>query len=64
MPQVALELNFNAETLAAMCRSDEMPRHCPVEYGFICPFYPDNVCPDVTAEDWQAVCLAKENSEN
>ena len=63
MPKVALKLNFSPDVLAAMCKSDEMPRRCPTEYGFVCPFYPDNACWNVTPEDWRAVCLAEEEDD-
>jgi len=68
MPQVALELNFNANVLAAMCNSYKEPSHCPVENGFKCPFGvpggEDMTCYDITPAHWQAVCLAKEKKDD
>ena len=64
MPKVVLELDVNVYVLAAMCNSSEQPNHCPTEYGFRCPFYPEIAgCNEITPNDWRAICLAQEKED-
>ena len=65
--KIVIELDYHPAILAAMCRHawDDMEHHdCPTGCGLKCPFRNRIYCSDVTAEDWEAVCLAQEGKKD
>lgn len=65
--KIMIELDYHPAILATMCHHawDDIDNHrCPTGDGLKCPFKNALYCTDVTAEDWEAVCLAQEKKED